>query len=185
MVEIEDKSLIYLINSEEVIQFKEKHYRITLKYSKEKQTLFYDLTNTIKNNTQHFNIEDFLLGGVILNNNGTRLEFIWTIFDYWYHENNNSKHRTVMDHIRELTHNTSTFDVLTLKESLANKKQLTSVGGTQYIDSLIDGVNKNSNFDFLVLLLENYNKTELYDFNSDFINIALPAIDQIDYNEKL
>jgi len=188
MTEIVDEKLINLIDTEKVISFKDEHFKIVLRYSKEKQTLFYDLTNTIDHFTQQFGIEDFLLGGIILHKmkgKGHR-DFITAVTTYWDYKRKESKYTLIMNYIIGFTevpnliwnldnlNSSDHLNISIIKTALKKNNYLLFVGGELYIDNLIESINKNANFEFLALLLTHYHKTELYDFDNDFININIP-----------
>jgi replicative DNA helicase len=75
--------------------------------------------------------------GSILHNNNSFYRVIGTIDTEDFFK---ESHRKIFATMRELAAETRPIDLITLKEELAKRAQLDSVGGTSYVSSLTDGI---------------------------------------------
>jgi len=165
---------LYFIDSEELIQFKTKHYNIQLKYSKLKQILYYNLTNQVNNKRCNFEIENFVLGGClkstkVLNN------FLERASKYSI---KNKKQKIILNSIFYLILNDDKINSKNVIKTLMAKNELLTAGGKTYIENLTVGVNINSDFLLLNLLIQYSYKTIQYNFEKDlnYINIPLNKV---------
>jgi len=75
--------------------------------------------------------------GSILHNNNSFYRVIGTIDTEDFFKDS---HRKIFSTMRELAGESRPIDLITLKEALAKRKELDSVGGTSYVSSLTDGI---------------------------------------------
>ncbi len=75
--------------------------------------------------------------GSILHNNNSFYRVIGTIDTEDFFKDS---HRKIFATMRELAGESRPIDLITLKEALAKRKELDSVGGTSYVSSLTDGI---------------------------------------------
>jgi replicative DNA helicase len=110
------------------------------KYYKNKKTetdytnLFKSLESEGKLPPQNIELEETLLGTLILDKNAiTRIADILLIEDFYRHEN-----RTIYGTVLELFEKGKPIDVMTITNRLKEKEQLNEVGGASYLATLVN-----------------------------------------------
>ncbi len=90
---------------------------------------------------QNIEAEQSILGGILLDNSviNAALEVIG------HNDFYNEAHRKIFSAIVEMTEKNEPVDIITLSDTLKNRKMLDAVGGTAYLASLVDNVPSAAN----------------------------------------
>lgn len=121
--------------------------------------------------------EKILLGLLLLNNEAYhKIINIIDVDDFYY-----EAHKKIFKAIAELINNSSTADIITVKEELNKKNELEAAGGISYLSSLVDGLPALENIEeYASLIKEKSQYRQLISIGSWLSNVALNQEENID-----